>query len=121
MIFSKTQLLAAVAAAGLLVPATAIAATINGGPAGERLRGTSLADTINGNGGNDRIRGFAGPDQLNGGPGNDRVFAADRRDPRRSRHDWLHRRPGDDAQTTNTTPANARPFDSMFGAAGNEA
>jgi len=38
-----------------LVPAgTALAATIQGGPGNERLRGTNVADLIDGNAGNDR-------------------------------------------------------------------
>ena len=60
MHFTRTQLAGAVAAVGLIVPAAALAATINGGPGSERLRGTNAADTINGNGGNDRIRGLGG-------------------------------------------------------------
>src|SRR3954462_9532873 len=60
---------AAVAAAALaLVPATAYAATIQGGPGNERLRGTRVADTIDGNGGNDRIFGLAGDDPPTRGP-----------------------------------------------------
>ena len=43
-----------------LVPAgSAFAATINGGPGNERLRGTNAADLIDGNAGNDRIFGRA--------------------------------------------------------------
>jgi Ca2+-binding RTX toxin-like protein len=68
------------AAALALVPATAVAATIDGGPGNERLRGTNAADTINGNAGNDRIFGRAGDDGLRGGPGNDRVFGGDGND-----------------------------------------
>ncbi len=71
---NRTRLVGAIAAVGLVVPATALAATINGGPHSERLRGTNQTDTINGNGGNDRIRGFGAADAINGGPGNDRVF-----------------------------------------------
>ncbi len=62
------------AAAIALVPAAAIAATIEGGPGNEHLRGTNAADQIDGNGGNDRIFGRKGDDQLRGGPGNDRIF-----------------------------------------------
>jgi Ca2+-binding RTX toxin-like protein len=73
MQLTRIQLVAALASATLVVPAVALAATIDGGPASERLRGTNLADTINGNGGNDRIHGRGGADQLNGGRGNDRM------------------------------------------------
>jgi len=65
---------AGIVAALALVPAAAVAATIEGGPGNEHLRGTNAADQINGNGGNDRIFGRGGPDQLRGGPGNDRIF-----------------------------------------------
>ena len=41
------------AAVALAVPATAFAATIQGGPGSERLRGTTAADLIDGNAGND--------------------------------------------------------------------
>jgi Ca2+-binding RTX toxin-like protein len=75
MHFTRTQLAGAVAAIGLVVPATAFAATIDGGPGGERLRGTNRPDTIDGNGGNDRIRGLGGADRLNGGAGDDTIFA----------------------------------------------
>src|SRR3954468_13142963 len=62
----------AVAALALL-PASAFAATIVGGPGDERLRGTNAPDVIDGNGGNDRILGLRGDDKLVGGPGNDRI------------------------------------------------
>lgn len=65
---------AGVIAALALVPAAALAATIDGGPGNDHLRGTNAADTINGHGGNDRILGRGGADELRGGPGNDRVF-----------------------------------------------
>src|SRR5215211_3624389 len=76
---SHMQLTTRKATAGLvaalaLVPAAAVAATIEGGPGNEHLRGTNAADEINGNGGNDRIFGRGGNDTLRGGPGNDRVF-----------------------------------------------
>src|SRR5215216_827023 len=58
-------------AALALVPAAALAATIEGGPGNERLRGTNGPDEINGN---DRNFGRGGNDTLRGGPGNDRVF-----------------------------------------------
>jgi Ca2+-binding RTX toxin-like protein len=70
---TRTKLVAAIASAGLVVPAAALAATVDGGPGGERLRGTNVADTINGNGGNDRIGGRGGDDDLDGGTGNDRM------------------------------------------------
>lgn len=95
---NRTQLVGAIAAVGLIVPATALAATINGGPQSERLRGTNHADTINGNGGNDRIRGFGGADALSGGSGNDRVFGGRGNDTIRgvAGNDWLNGGPGDD-------------------------
>ena len=52
----------AATAALALIPATRIAATIQGGPGNERLRGTNAADLIDGNAGNDRILGRAGDD-----------------------------------------------------------
>src|SRR3954452_9707418 len=61
-------------AALALVPSVALAATLNGGPGNERLKGTRFADHIDGNAGNDRILGLAGDDVLIGGPGNDRVW-----------------------------------------------
>src|SRR5687767_10676735 len=63
----------AVAALALL-PATALAATIEGGSNSETLRGTNAPDQISGNGGNDRIFGRGAADALRGGPGNDRIF-----------------------------------------------
>jgi Ca2+-binding RTX toxin-like protein len=110
MNFSKTQLAGAIAAVSLIVPAAAFAATINGGPAGERLRGTNLADTINGNGGNDRIRGFAGGDRLNGGAGRDRIFggAGDDAQDGGPGNDRMSGGAGDDAQVGG--PGNDRIF-----------
>jgi len=55
----------------LLPAATAFAATIQGGPADERLRGTQAADFIDGGAGNDRLRGLAGDDTQRGGAGDD--------------------------------------------------
>jgi Ca2+-binding RTX toxin-like protein len=72
MNLTRTRLFAVIASASLIVPAAALAANINGGPNGERLRGTNFADTINGNGGSDRIEGRAGDDLLYGGRGKDR-------------------------------------------------
>src|SRR5919199_53791 len=74
--FTRRRAAAVAAAALALVPATAYAATIQGGPGNERLRGTRAADVIDGNAGNDRIFGLAGDDRLVGGPGNDRIFGA---------------------------------------------
>ncbi len=68
----RKSIIGAAAALAIIPAGTALAATINGGPGNEHLRGTNVADVINGNGGNDRIFGLAGDDQLNGGPGNDR-------------------------------------------------
>src|SRR4051794_41980998 len=52
-----------------LVPASAFAATIAGGPGGERLRGTNRPDVIDGNGGDDPILRPPGGDPPLGGPG----------------------------------------------------
>lgn len=71
MLDMRKHTVAAVATLGLLVPATALAATVNGGPGNEKLRGTNGPDQIDGNGGNDRIHGRAGDDRLIGGPGRD--------------------------------------------------
>lgn len=57
-----------------LLPATALAAEIVGGPGNERLRGTNAVDQIDGNGGNDRIFGRGADDRLTGGTGHDRIF-----------------------------------------------
>src|ERR671923_2972873 len=61
--FSRKAAATAVAALAL-VPATALAVTIQGGPGSERLRGTNFADTIDGNAGNDLILGRGGDDRL---------------------------------------------------------
>ena len=60
-------------ATSALTGAVALAATIDGGPRGERLRGTNGPDRIAGHGGPDRIRGLAGADVLAGGWGRDLV------------------------------------------------
>jgi Ca2+-binding RTX toxin-like protein len=73
MHISKNLATGALAALALL-PATAMAATIDGGPGSERLRGTQSPDQISGNAGHDRIFGFGAADQLSGGDGRDRVF-----------------------------------------------
>jgi Ca2+-binding RTX toxin-like protein len=62
-------------AALALLPASALAAVIAGGPGNERLRGTNAPDVIDGNAGNDRILGLRGDDKLMGGPGDDRIVA----------------------------------------------
>lgn len=88
-----------IAAATLaLVPAAALAATIEGGPGNERLRGTSAADTINGNDGNDRLAGRGGDDTLDGGNGFDRLFGLRGDDTLRGgpQRDRLHGGPGND-------------------------
>jgi Ca2+-binding RTX toxin-like protein len=111
------------AAALALVPATAMAATIEGGSGNERLRGTNAADAIDGNGGNDRIFGRGAADTLRGGPGNDRVFggkgddqisgdANDAGD--RTSYDFLA------GQTGNDTIAGGDSQDRIFGGSGSD-
>ena len=103
MHFRKTTIGAVAALA--LIPSAALAATINGGPQGEHLRGTNNADTINGNGGNDRIFGRKGDDALKGGPGND----------------WINGGSGDDQISGDANNAGDRTsFDRLFGSAGND-
>src|SRR3712207_9325670 len=68
-----TQSTATAVAVLALVPATAVAATIIGGPGNERLRGTNGPDHIDGNQGDDRIFGRGANDTLIGGGGNDLV------------------------------------------------
>src|SRR5947207_1585754 len=68
------------AAALAVIPGTALAATIQGGPGNENLRGTNAPDHIDGNAGNDRIHGFAGEDTSVGGNGNDTLWALARSD-----------------------------------------
>jgi Ca2+-binding RTX toxin-like protein len=67
------------AAALALVPAaTAVAATIDGGPGGDsrdRIHGGPGNDTSDGENGNDLMSGGTGDDVQNGGPGNDTIFA----------------------------------------------
>ena len=87
------------------IPAgTALAATIEGGPGNEHLRGTRVADHIDGNGGNDRIFGLAGDDQLIGGAGNDRVFGGRGNDTIHGvqGNDWLNGGAGDDTVVGDT-------------------
>src|SRR4029078_11496731 len=92
-------------AALALVPATAMAATINGGPKGEFLRGTKNADSINGHGGNDRIFGLkgdhnpagdAGNDKIFGGAGNDHIVGDANNTGDRTSFDFLSGQSGDD-------------------------
>ena len=109
-------------AALALLPATALAATIIGGPGNERLRGTNVADTIDGNGGNDRIFGRGGDDRLIGGLGNDRVFGSRGNDTiRRPGQRLAQRRPGR-RRDHRRRQRHRRPhsFDRIFGAAGND-
>ncbi|HWC26801.1 MAG TPA: hypothetical protein VG474_09470 [Solirubrobacteraceae bacterium] len=123
---TRTQLAGAIAAVGLVVPAAALAATIEGGPGGERLRGTQFADTIDGNGGNDRIRGLRGADALDGGPGNDRIGGGAGNDSSfgANGRDRMAGGPGDDAQdggAGNDTIFANRGVDVSAGGAGNDA
>lgn len=55
----------------LALPASVLAATINGTNGNNVLVGTSGADSINGLGGNDLVLGARGDDTIRGGPGND--------------------------------------------------
>src|SRR6478752_5811599 len=121
MHFRKTTIGAVAALA--LVPSAALAATINGGPQGEHLRGTNNADTINGNGGNDRIFGRKGDDNLNGGQGNDRIFGASGNDTINGvqGNDWLNGGAGDDkisGDANGTGDLTSR--DRMYGGSGND-
>ena len=106
-----------------LVPATAFAATIQGGPGNERLRGTNAADVIDGNDGNDRIHGRGADDALTGGAGNDRVFGGGGNDTIRGvqGNDLLHGGAGDDNVSGDANDTGDRTsFDRIFGAAGND-
>ena len=106
-----------------LPASTALAATINGGPGNERLRGTNAADIIDGNGGNDRILGRGGDDQLIGGPGNDRVFGGSGNDAITGvqGNDFLIGGPGDDTVTGDAPGrGDLTSFDRLFGGAGND-
>src|SRR5919199_983126 len=78
--FTRRRAAAVAAAALALVPATAYAATIQGGPGNERLRGTRAADVIDGGPGNDRIFANLGVDVTVGGDGNDDLWALARGD-----------------------------------------
>lgn len=74
MFDSRRRAVAGAVAIGLMVPATAMAATITGTDANERLKGTKEPDQIDGGAGRDRIFGRAGEDTLVGGLGRDRIF-----------------------------------------------
>jgi len=78
----------------------ALAATIDGGPRGERLRGTNGADRIAGHGGWDRIRALAGPDVLAGGSGRDFIHGGlgDDVSAGQAGRDLMAGGPGDDRQ-----------------------
>jgi Ca2+-binding RTX toxin-like protein len=111
-------------AALALIPGTALAATIEGGPGNDRLRGTHDADLINGHAGNDRIRGFAGNDTLLGESGNDRIFGGGGNDMIRGTagNDWLNGGQGDDTVIgDNNATGDLTSFDKIFGGSGNDA
>ena len=100
MHMTRSRTATALAGLALLAPATAFAASIDGGPGNERLRGTHAADVINGNDGHDRIFARRGTDQLGGGNGRDRLFGGGGDDesaggPGRDR---VHGGAGDDTQ-----------------------
>ncbi len=121
MNFRKTTIGAVTALA--LVPGTAFAATIDGGPTGEHLRGTNNPDTINGNGGDDRIFGRKGDDTLNGGQGNDRIFGASGDDKISGVQgdDWLNGGAGDDTISGDGNGVgDLTSFDRIFGGSGND-
>jgi Ca2+-binding RTX toxin-like protein len=121
MHFRKTTLGAVAALA--IIPSAALAATINGGPQGEHLRGTNNADTINGNGGNDHIFGRKGDDNLNGGQGNDRIFGASGNDTINGvqGNDWLNGGAGDDKISGDANgTGDLTSFDRIFGGSGND-
>ncbi|MEY2442375.1 MAG: hypothetical protein QOJ46_1801 [bacterium] len=123
MNFKRTQLVGAALSIGLVVPASALAATIIGGPAGEHLRGTNHPDMIDGNGGNDVIHGRDGADRLIGGTGNDRVFGMRGNDTITGvqGNDFLNGGPGDDAITGDANgTGDLTSFDRIFGASGND-
>ncbi len=107
MFDSKRRALTATVTLGLMIPATAMAATITGGPGNERLRGTNGADQIDGNAGNDRIFGRGGGDTLVGGLGRDRVFGG-------NGNDESHGESGNDRM------GGGRGDDTQFGEGGND-
>jgi hypothetical protein len=121
--FTRRRAAAVAAAALALLPATAYAATIQGGPGNERLRGTRAADVIDGNAGNDRIFGLAGDDRLVGGLGNDRIFGGAGNDTilGAGGNDWLNGGPGNDAISGDANDTGDRTsFDRIFGAGGDD-
>jgi Ca2+-binding RTX toxin-like protein len=69
-----TQLFGTLLMVGLLWSSLALAATITGTEAGERLKGTKEADQIDALGGDDVVRGRGGDDTVTAGDGNDRVY-----------------------------------------------
>jgi Ca2+-binding RTX toxin-like protein len=87
-------------ATSAVTASVALAAMIDGGPRGERLRGTNAADRIAGHGGPDRIRALAGPDVLAGGLGRDFVHAGlgDDVSAGQAGRDVMAGGPGDDRQ-----------------------
>lgn len=119
----KKHTVAAAATIGLLVPATAFAAMIDGGPGNDRLRGTSGPDQIDGKAGNDRIFGYGGDDALVGGAGNDRVFGGAGNDTILGvqGNDLLNGGAGNDTVTGDTNAAGDRTsFDRIYGAGGDD-
>ena len=112
-------------ATSALTASVALAATIDGGPRGERLRGTNAADRIAGHGGPDRIRALAGPDVLAGGLGRDFIHAGlgDDVSAGQAGRDVMAGGPGNDRQDGG--PGNDRIFanlgnDQTFGGEGND-
>jgi len=123
MSITRTKFAGTVVALGLIVPATALAATIQGGPRGEHLRGTNNADLIDGNGGNDTILGRGGNDRLIGGFGNDRVFGGLGNDTITGvqGNDYLNGGPGDDTVIGDANNTGDRTsFDRVYGGSGND-
>jgi hypothetical protein len=121
--FKHSRAAVTAAAALAVLPASAMAATIIGGPGNEFLRGTNAADQIDGNAGNDRIVGRNGDDHLVGGPGNDRVFGGRGNDNISGvqGNDLLNGNAGDDTisgDANNTGDLTS--FDRIYGAAGND-
>lgn len=103
----------------------ALAATIDGGPRGERLRGTNGPDRIEGHGGPDRIRALAGADVLAGGWGRDLVHGGlgDDVSSGGQGRDLMAGGPGDDRQdggTGNDVIFANRGVDESWGGAGDD-
>jgi len=123
MSLNRKNTTAGVIAALALIPATAFAADITGGPGNERLRGTNGPDTIDGNAGNDRIFGLAGADRLIGGSGNDRIFGGKGDDVISGvqGNDFINGGSGDDQISGDGNGVgDLTSFDRLFGAAGND-